>query len=166
MTKLTKAQRARLNKLATYLEGLPKRYRKFSMATYAGNMLPKKQARYAEFNGGFCGTAACAVGHGPAAGVLMPPKLVAQFAEVRRGDDTGDIWHQYSKLFTGGDMQVFHWLFVAHWARYDNTPRGAAARIRYFLERGLPGGFAYADPRWLPLYAPYRIDAVREPSDA
>lgn len=30
------------------------------------------------------------------------------------------------------------WLFAALWQKFDNTPRGAAKRVRYFAKRGRP----------------------------
>lgn len=154
---LTKAQRTRLDKLATYLEGLPADYEHFGMKSW---LRPKSWdefdsvVRYARENGGVasCGTAACAVGHGPAAGVLVPSRHVE--------NDYVD-WSGYSTMFVpSADGVEFTWLFASKWCGVDNHHYGAAARIRYLLDRGVPPeGFRVAGRYWPEVYAPYRIDA-------
>lgn len=72
-----------------------------------------------------CGTVCCAAGHGPAAG------LKAQ------GDEN---WNQYVHRTFGlnyGDA-TYLWLFHPHWTQVDNTPEGAARRIYWYLDKGLP----------------------------
>ena len=78
-----------------------------------------------------CGTVACALGHGPLAGIK--PK-------------SGDTWDTYSKrvfvdVWADDQYQVtqdWKWLFSGLWSVVDDTPKGAAARIRYYLEHGVP----------------------------
>lgn len=119
-----------LDKLATYLEQLPVDYKHFDMEGYydKDHQLTREQALdYALNNGGVdkfdCGTVACAVGHGPAAGILLTLNETTIFGAPD--------WDRYSKRFAdGGD---FEWLFSSYWADMDNTHRGAAARIRYLL---------------------------------
>jgi hypothetical protein len=163
---LTPARRARLEKLATYLEGLPKGYRHFGMGNFLDD--PKSNEALIEYalkNGGVqhCGTSACAVGHGPAAGIFMPKALAKRFGETWR---RGPIWNEYTALFigpvkedsVGGD--AFGWLFGGDWSDYDDHHYGAAARIRFFLAHGKPPeGFKDAGYGWRKVYAPYRIDA-------
>jgi hypothetical protein len=155
---LTPARRVRLEKLATYLEGLPERYKHFDMSYWVidstGNAA---EVEYARRNGGVtnCGTAACAAGHGPAAGVPVPPRFIETLwsnAEVN--------WGGYARaLFAGSDANS-DWLFAGAWQPIDNHHHGAAARIRYLLDKeGAPEGFAYPACKWMVLYAPYRIDA-------
>lgn len=165
MTKLTKAQRARLDKLATYLEGLPTRYKSFDMSQWIDGLEDEALAKYARHNGGMCGTVACAAGHGPAAGVLVPPRLV----EIE--DFAGQIsayvdWEGYCELFVGDDLRPRAWVFNGSWAGVDNHHHGAAARIRYLLDHGSPPE-SFEAPRlrglnisrkFRALYAPYRID--------
>lgn len=162
---LTPARRARLEKLATYLEGLPKRYKHFDMSDYMA--LPSYDERviaYALKNGGVnkCGTVACALGHGPAAGILVPRSMVLKELYSRRVN-----WAKYGDLFTGdyyasaGASRLFRWLFGGEWSEVDNHHYGAAARIRYVLAHGAPP-VEYdegAKARWRKVYAPYRIDA-------
>lgn len=175
MSKLTKANRARLDKLATYLEGLPKRYRHFDMGVFLkDNGDADAVEAYALNNGGVneCGTIACAVGHGPAASVFFPRKLATALKmAVHDCDIYGfrDAWTEYSALFAGPDGDAgsaFHWAFGGEWEDFDNGHRGAAARIRYLLDHGTPPeGFRTARAMWRKAYAPYRIDA-KAPANA
>lgn len=136
---LTDEQKQNCTILADYLESLPEDYRHFNMTRWMG--LPpwdKDVARYARHNGGVasCGTVACAVGHGPAAGLLFEPDELEWF-----GDEVYKVcWHEYSKRFVprGGDELEFCWCFSSWWALHDNHHWGAAARIRYLLECGEP----------------------------
>ncbi len=165
MGKLTKANRTRLDKLATYLEGLPEGYRHFRMNDYVSGVRDEaKEAAYARKNGGVteCGTAACAAGHGPAAGILMPRRLV-----TNKWGEWEINWHAYTGMFVGVEDDgepvghLFEWLFGGHWVGVDNHHFGAAARIRYLLDKGAPPGsfFGYAKRAHRSAYAPYRIDA-------
>lgn len=71
-----------------------------------------------------CGTVACAIGHAP---FLFPGKP----------DET---WTGYSfRVFGLREFsEAWSWIFSADWERVDNTPAGAAARIDYLLDKGLP----------------------------
>ena len=69
-----------------------------------------------------CGTVACAAGHGPYAGIKA---------------ESGEDWSDYvDRVFTGSNYTVWTWLFSSSWAEIDDTPKGAAARIDAFLDRG------------------------------
>lgn len=55
--------------------------------------------------------------------------------------DDGDIdFETWAKKFTGLDYWENEWLFLFSeaWVMSDNTPTGAAKRIRYFVENGVP----------------------------
>jgi hypothetical protein len=75
-----------------------------------------------------CGTIACAVGHGPGAGIM--PTLA---------DET---WPNYAERVFGAfsdpaeDILVHAWCFDGIWSEHDNTPEGAAKRIIYMLDHG------------------------------
>jgi len=85
-----------------------------------------------------CGTVACAVGCGPAAGIPVV-------------ESDGDCWEMYSsRVFVQRVVGVnpphrflaectWAFLFSGSWARFDNTPTGAAERIQFVLENGLKG---------------------------
>ena len=93
----------------------------------------------------WCGTVGCVVGHGVLAGIPA------------RDDQTS--WSEYSKNFVSlacdsyGDvapayatpsclnLMVWDWCFSADWSRTDNTPEGAAKRIFWMLEFGIPQDF-------------------------
>jgi hypothetical protein len=168
---LTPARRARLEKLAAYLEGLPKRYKHFEMSDYMG--LPSHDQRVVEYalkNGGVnkCETVACALGHGPAAGILVPRSMI-----FGRGKWRTVSWAKYGDLFTGDyyrseeASRLFRWCFGGEWQDVDNHHWGAAARIRYLLAHGTaPAEYdEKALPKWRKLYRPYRIDA-KAPAEA
>lgn len=160
---LTPARRARLEKLAAYLDGLPPGYRHFDMLSWMKPKSSVKEAHYARHNGSVnsCGSVACAVGHGPAAGIFVPENFISRQGRVFFVD-----WEEYAKeLFAGNDSNSF-WMFSSTWAWTDNTPTGAAARIRYLLAHGEPpAGFGLFPRReHIPLYAPYRIDAKERAS--
>jgi hypothetical protein len=128
---LTRTQRRNLAKLADYLEGLPKNYRHFDMFDYIDGRSDADVARYARNNGGVasCGTVACALGHGPAAGVLFRPS-----------DFYGRTpsWSLYTSRFIEEYSPAWEWAFDSGWKHHDNHHWGAAARIRYLLKHGGP----------------------------
>ncbi len=72
-----------------------------------------------------CGTAGCAIGWFPAAGVSA--KL-------------GEEWHGYSVRVSGLPYysDEWKWIFGSNWDRTDNTPEGAAARWYWLRDKGLP----------------------------
>jgi hypothetical protein len=125
---ITPFQVGNLIKLAVYLRTLPADYRQFSMTFFYWD--PGKDPNLtSSFLSDMelldqnhpCGTVACAAGHGPAAG-------------VPRADDERD-WNKYlDRAFGGSNVKsVYCPMFSADWANWDNTPRGAAARIIYAL---------------------------------
>lgn len=74
-----------------------------------------------------CGTVACAIGHGPAAGIEALP------------DET---WSDYiDRAFIDNPPEAFTFMFGPEWKDLDNTPSGAAKRIRYTLQHGLPANW-------------------------
>ena len=55
-------------------------------------------------------------------------------------------WHEFSEEHIGvashnEQAPIWDWLFSGRWQVYDDTPLGAAARIEYFLENGVPDEF-------------------------
>ena len=77
-----------------------------------------------------CGTVACAAGHGPLAGIEALPH---------------ETWSEYTqRAFSGPDPNVFFYLFAADWTDIDDTPKGAAARIRRYLAEGTPDLYSAA----------------------
>jgi hypothetical protein len=141
---------ANLEQLAEYLDGLMNGHG-FTMERY---MMAKGLAVLRPPRAILCGAVACAVGHGPAAGI--PPAEDAN-------------WNAYCERVFGLVVhhQPWKWCFGPAWAGYDNTPQGAAARIRYLLARGCaPHQFAHPGWRWLSEYAPYRAASVDRSGEA
>lgn len=147
MPTLLPEHRANLAKLATYLESLPRDYCEhfFHMASFATLPLfngtatasvcppPENLIPDTDHTGYKCGAVACAVGHGPAAGI--PPLL-------------GESWMGYClRAFgtstAGRNDTAWEWLFSSTWEMTDSTAKGAAARIRYFLDHGVPADYKY-----------------------
>lgn len=123
--------RKNLAKLATYLESLPDDYEAFDMSSFFDSTDHEAEISYALHNGGVhnCGTSACAVGHGPAAGFLLNPDEIGWF---------GPRWSEYSaRVFTYPHTPEWDWMFSGAWCEVDNTIKGAAARIRYLLAGNL-----------------------------
>jgi hypothetical protein len=70
-----------------------------------------------------CGSVGCAIGHGPYAGV-----------EKHAEED----WDQYSHRVFGLELAAWAWCFSSRWRDTDNTPEGAALRIRWLHAHGVP----------------------------
>lgn len=116
--------RANLEKLASYLEALPAGYEGFSMREFFEEEYRRHgNPRFAPL-AGRCGTIACAVGHGPAAGIPIAPE--------------DDCWIDYSDRVFALTEKEWRWCFDGSWANVDNTPHGAAKRIRHLLLHGIP----------------------------
>lgn len=124
--------RANLKVLAKYLASLPTDYKRFTMGEfyirpYHDFASPLNKLDDPERVS--CGTVACAVGHAPSAGI---PVI-----------DEDKTWTGYAfrALVPDSDadgVDAFLWMFGAGWENTDNTPRGAAKRIKYYLEHGIP----------------------------
>lgn len=135
--------RDNLKKLADYLDTLPTDYTGFAMEHYY--RLNKNftdiwdAARWMETaSEPECGSVACALGHGPAAGIKM------KLAPTALNDlYTSEMWSIYCLEAFGvvWGKGVAEWMFGGDWACCDNTAKGAAARIRYVLD----GGFVKDD---------------------
>lgn len=175
---VTPRRRANLIKLADYLESLPRDYKHFDMGNYAEHHGDHEfdagsfeQAFYADpaetIND--CGTVACAVGHGPAAGIPFAKKHLTREKSAWSNDYYYDIdWDAYASNFVDERSAAWTWMFDGFWDVVDNHHYGAAARIRYYLEHGTPDGLE----RWgspqrehVELYKPYHIDN-RQPATA
>lgn len=136
------SKRKNLERLATYLQSLPVDYKEFDMVSYfIGDS--EVERHYVRYNG-VCGTAACAVGHGPSAGLFMLKQEIGISPQ----------WSVYAERLFVDDVfdEKFDFMFGDEWAKVDNHHYGAAARIRYFLAKGLPS-------RWEPeTYEDFRIE--------
>ena len=134
-------RKANLLKLAAYLRELD--HKKFDMGNFYEyydeqqeepvHLTPDKLESYDEPSP--CGTVACAVGCGPAAGLPST-------------EEDDDCWDTYSRrVFIKRDVsykshrvlahRAWFFLFSGAWEPLDNTPTGAAERIEFLLENGL-----------------------------
>lgn len=132
---MLKKHRENLEKLAAYLEALPEDYQDFDMSIFSGNN--------SEPTVNPCGSAACAVGHGPNAGIRPYADATWEAYACRvfgvELHGTGHFAHP------GG--QLWHWCFEGDWCDIDNSAKGAAWRIRYYLQAGqAPFEMDFFDP--------------------
>lgn len=129
-----------LDKLATYLEGLPADYEHFEMHDFIEGK-PRWNQKVVDYmlkNGGLyenCGAPGCALGHGPSAGILA--RQGVDILKDFEGDSYVD-WDTYSTRFVAYDIEearprVWDFFFGGAWSDVDNTHQGAAARIRFVL---------------------------------
>ena len=127
MVPLTSERRANLETLASYLESLPPDYGKFNMRHWFRS---SGHNRISEFEYGTtgciikegdCRTSACALGHGPAAGILVGHE------EMLPGNSKID-WAEYGSRFCStSDSGMWGWFFGGVWdtvgrASYHTSP--------------------------------------------
>lgn len=130
MTTLTDEQRSNLDKLATYLEGLPEDYSHFDMGLY-NNGAPRSDFAFRPRTTlKQYGAVACVIGHGPVAGI-RPIKS----DKVAWGDVS---WRRYGVRCFSPEGAIWRFLFAGHWASFDNHHHGAAKRIRWILAGNPP----------------------------
>lgn len=82
-----------------------------------------------------CGTTACIGGWGIVMGIGIT-------------DLKDEMIEDYIKrVYTGEDLEgtLFRWIFDGRWVPIDNTALGGAARIRYFLDNGIPDQSVFQD---------------------
>ena len=107
-----------LNILANYLDGVPQD--QFTMRTFARMDTDSEIPLHAHE----CKTAGCAIGWAPMAGFEIL--------------DTDQAWADYSERVFDLNFgsRAWAWCFAGTWARVDDSPAGAAKRIRYLIEHG------------------------------
>jgi hypothetical protein len=152
MQEITPKQRQNLATLASYLEKLPADYEHFDMRTYARHLgecdaIEDPDALAVSDPEKFfenCGTVACALGHGPAAGIPFERHML-NVTEYEGARTVNVRWNVYSDEQFGLTRWSYPWMwcFGGTWVDVDNTVRGAAARLRYFLDSGVPDLFTY-----------------------
>lgn len=114
----TPEQNANLEKLAAYLEGLPSDYAHFDMSHFHSD--GDLETSGGQIN---CGTVACAIGHGPTAGIKA---------------EAEEDWPEYSQRCFTENPREWQWCFSDDWVGIDPTHQGAALRIRHMLKSGAP----------------------------
>ena len=126
----TEEQNNNLRKLSKYLKSLPKDYENFGMKDFY-NIGDKFRSNLIQDKDNIipiepCNTVACAVGHGPSAGIK---------------EIVGEDWVDYLERVFTEDEDEFEWCFSGLWVDTDNTPAGAAKRIDIMIESGVPKWF-------------------------
>ncbi len=127
--RISATQVQNLAKLALHLRGLPADYTQFSMEYFAatqGTNMNGNTHMYSELVADhYCGSVACAVGHGP--GIGLAPLV-------------DEDWDDYQERVFGASVysRLGSMLFSGSWAAYDNTTAGAAARIAYVVDHPHP----------------------------
>ena len=76
-----------------------------------------------------CGTVACAAGHGPLAGI-KPLKTETWLNYTKR------VFGAHNGIYGSEEYLLWQWLFSMSWAFVDNTAKGAAARILWYIANG------------------------------
>jgi hypothetical protein len=129
---ISNRQEKNLRRLAAYLAALPPDYGHFDMQFYLSALDDDFKTNYGDYDSvgeagkvvAECGTVACAIGHGPAAGI-KPQR--------------DECWYNYATRVTGLHNDGFSWCFSGNWSARDNTPLGAAERITVMLDnKALP----------------------------
>ena len=118
----TVQQLLNLTILAKYLQSLPKNYRHFNMGTYAwayGGMSWRDIVSGKEYLTE-CGSSACAIGHGPAAGIPI------EYSDA--------YWPSYSKRVFGTDDSSTQEGYYMFGGLHTDNHREAAERILNIVE--------------------------------
>lgn len=92
------------------------RQEQFEMSEYVHGVPIAESSKYTE-----CGTVGCALGHCPYVGI---PKF------------EHEKWWEYGLRVLGLTGKNYSWCFDGAWACYDNTPKGAARRIAFMVDKG------------------------------
>ena len=140
----------RLLRLAKHLETVPQRY--FDMASYRRKYGDKEMLRIYPSSEDLasdwrdCGAVGCALGHAPEVGGVFTPK-------------SQEKWGDYCERVFGINLNSneWDWMFAGIWDAVDNTPQGAAQRIRWLVKHGLPTDMYYQLYEGAPLC--YRDDS-------
>lgn len=127
--------RENLEKLAAYLEALPPDYGSFRMDIF---MSEAGEHRLADGHDPYeCGTVACAIGHGPAAGIPLNEEEIKILRSADGRIGFHHMWEDYSdRVFFDSNVHDlwWTWCFSGLWSRVDDTPQGAVKRIRWLLD--------------------------------
>ena len=114
-----------LLKLAKFLEGNPKH---FNMREFANK--GRQDLNIDEVD---CKSVCCAIGFSP----IVLPRLTAKYVKENWHND----WYGLSYSLYGVSKTTWDWLFASYWSKVDNTPTGAAMRIRHVTNYGVPDWF-------------------------
>lgn len=114
--------------MADYIEKVPQV--EFDMVCYRTEDTVSKDGEVV------CNSVACVIGHC----INLVPR--ESLPLERDGDINYSLWSMdFTGLGRAGYAEAWTWCFGTHWGADgggDNTPIGAAKRIRYLIEKGLP----------------------------
>lgn len=118
--------RENLQRMADHIRTVPQEL--FNMEFYRSGDCKKPK----------CGSVGCVIGHC----TILDENPLPRIAYSNEIDFT--VW---SEMFTGIEdyQDEWNWCFSSGWADYrtDNTPEGAALRIEWLLNHGLPNDWEY-----------------------
>ena len=131
---VSEEQRANLLTLSNFLKSHnpPPKFDMYSFMRVRNNELEMGEEAYLVTPEVYtrCGTTACAVGHGPLAGIpVLNYEKWSEYASRAFGARLDDYPGEPNGI-------LFGYLFGMDWRETDNTPEGAAARIDYYLKNG------------------------------
>lgn len=107
-----------------------------------------------------CGTVGCALGQAPLTRGLEP--IAGDFEIEIYGSKKNLNYAAYGeRIFGIISGEIWDFIFSSEWREVDNTPKGAAARIRYLCKNGLPSEYMY-DSKTVALYM---TEAIKESRD-
>lgn len=118
-----------LLKLAKFLETEPQNFNMKEFATKG-----RKDLAIEEVD---CKSVCCAIGFAP----ILFPRLTAKHVKDTWRND----WFGLSYKLYAVQSAQWDWLFSTYWKQIDNTPTGAAMRIRYLVTHGVPDWFNWDD---------------------
>ena len=88
-----------------------------------------------DFSDPVCGSVGCTVG---TCTVLDVENVIENFTDSDREINFGGWSEDFTGLLGGEDKEEWAWCFHSKWKTADNTPTGAALRIEWLLNHGLP----------------------------
>ncbi len=115
-----------LTLLADYLEKLPEGYDNFDMSSFIKDDCGPKETASKQ---NLCGTAGCAIGHAP-----FVKGIPAPFDGEYWSDYSDRIAFNKSGFISNEHETLWFFMFGGVWVNIDNTPHGAARRIRAVLK--------------------------------
>lgn len=131
-------QQKNIRALIDYLSKLPTTYEQFDMGSFYTNevyvsesKLPCELKKIKE-TVHTCGTVGCAIGHAPFASGTIKPRPRESWSDYSFRFLFGNDVDQYNS--TMEQDKVWEWCFGGEWSNYDNTPQGAAKRMKVLLE--------------------------------
>lgn len=122
--------RKNLQKMADYIRTIPQE--KFNMRFFR---------RHEEVSHE-CGSVGCVLGHC----TVLDKKPLPMLAQIVSWNSRRLIdFVSWGESFTGISKRTgeWQWCFAGEWSEVDNTPEGAARRIEWLLEHGLPKDWDY-----------------------